>query len=146
MYYVYKLPWWLRRLRICLQWRRPRFNPWVRKIPWRRKWQPTPAFLPGEFHGQRGLVVYSPRGCKELDTTEQLTLSFHFLSLHYVQTIILHMCTYTHTSIWPTKTILSKYLFFDDGNFSDHFWFCFYFCTLDIFQMLFGELVLPSPR
>ena len=34
------------------------FDPWVRKIPWRRKWQPTPVFLPGEFHGQRSLVSY----------------------------------------------------------------------------------------
>ena len=42
--------------------RRRRFNPWVRKIPWRRAWQPTPVFLPGESHGQRGLVGYSPRG------------------------------------------------------------------------------------
>ena len=37
------------------------FNPWVRKIPWRREWQPTPEFLPGEVHGQRSLVSYSPR-------------------------------------------------------------------------------------
>ena len=41
---------------------------------WRRKWQPTPIFLPGEAHGQRTLVGYSPWGSKELDTTEQLTL------------------------------------------------------------------------
>ena len=33
-----------------------RFDPWIRKIPWRREWQPTPVFLPGEFHGQRSLV------------------------------------------------------------------------------------------
>ena len=51
--------------------RRPGFNPWVRKIPWRRKWQPAPVFLPGKSHGQRSLVGYSPRGHKELDTTEQ---------------------------------------------------------------------------
>ena len=56
----------------ALQCRRPGFNPWVRKIPWRRKWQPTPVFLPGESHGQRGLVGYSPWGCKESDTTERL--------------------------------------------------------------------------
>ena len=48
------------------------FNPWVGKIPWRRKWQPTPVFLPGESHGERILVGYSPRGHKESDTTEQL--------------------------------------------------------------------------
>ena len=40
--------------------RRHRFDPWIGKIPWRRKWQPTPVFLPGESHGQRSLVGYSP--------------------------------------------------------------------------------------
>ena len=44
--------------------RRPRFSPWVRKTPWRRKWQPTPVFLPGETHGQRNLEGYSPWGCR----------------------------------------------------------------------------------
>ena len=44
---------------IACQCRRLRFNPWVRKIPWRRKWQPTPVFLPGKFHGLRSLVGYS---------------------------------------------------------------------------------------
>ena len=48
-------------VRVCLQCRRPEFNPWVRKIPWRRKWQPTLVFLPGKSHGQRSLVGYSPR-------------------------------------------------------------------------------------
>ena len=42
----------------CLQCGRPRFNPWVGKIPWRRKWQPSPVFLPGESHGGRSLVGY----------------------------------------------------------------------------------------
>ena len=46
------------------------FDPWVGKIPWRRAWQPTPVFLPGESHGQRNLVGYSPWSCKELDMTE----------------------------------------------------------------------------
>ena len=45
----------------------------VGKIPWKRKWQPTPVFLPGESHGQRSLVGYNSWGLKELDTTEQLT-------------------------------------------------------------------------
>ena len=44
----------------CKRCKRHRFNPWVRKIPWRRKWQPTSVFLPGKFHGQRGLMGYSP--------------------------------------------------------------------------------------
>ena len=43
---------------------------WVRKIPCNRKWQPTPVFLPGKFHGQRSLAGYSPWGHKELDMTE----------------------------------------------------------------------------
>ena len=46
------------------------------RFPWRRKWQPTPVFLPGESHEWRSMVGYSPRGLKESDTTEQL----HFLS------------------------------------------------------------------
>ena len=61
---------WLRQSRICLQCKRLGFGPSVRKIPWRRKWQPTPLFLPGEFHGQGNLVGYSPGGHKELNTTE----------------------------------------------------------------------------
>ena len=52
--------------------RRPRFNPWVGKIPWRRKWQPTPGFLPGESHGQRSLAGHSRWGRRESDTTERL--------------------------------------------------------------------------
>ena len=46
------------------------FNPWVGKIPWRRAWQPTPVFLPGESHRQRGLAGYGPFGRKESDVTE----------------------------------------------------------------------------
>ena len=42
----------------------------LRRFPWRRKWQPTPVFLPGKLHGQRSLMGYSPRGCKESDTAE----------------------------------------------------------------------------
>ena len=55
------------------QCRRREFDPWVGKIPWRRKSQPTPVFLPGKFHGQRSLVGYSPWGCEEED---QLSISF----------------------------------------------------------------------
>jgi len=48
------------------------FDPWVRKIPWRRKWQPTPVFLTGESYGQRSLASYSP-GCRhESDTIEAI--------------------------------------------------------------------------
>ena len=54
----------------CRRHNRCRLNPWVGNIPWRRAWQPTPVFLPGEFHGQWSLVGYGPQGHKELDTTE----------------------------------------------------------------------------
>ena len=53
--------------------RRPGFGPWVGKIPWRRAWQPTPVFLPGESHRQRSLAGYRPWGCKESDTAERLS-------------------------------------------------------------------------
>ena len=48
----------------------PGFDPWVGKIPWRRAWQPTPAFLPGESHGKMRLADYSLWACKESDMTE----------------------------------------------------------------------------
>ena len=51
-FHLLRLPWWLRQWRICLQCGRPGFSPWVGKIPWGGEWQPTPVFLPGEFHGQ----------------------------------------------------------------------------------------------
>ena len=66
---------------MCLQCGRLRFDPWVRKIPWRREWLPTPVFFPAEFHGQI-LAGHSPWSCKELDMIEQLT----------------HTPTYTHRS------------------------------------------------
>ena len=64
------LPWWLSGKESTCQCRRPGPDPLVGKMPWRRKWQPTPVFLPGKFHGQRSLVGYSPRVAKEL--TQQL--------------------------------------------------------------------------
>ena len=57
--------------------KRPGFDPWVGKIPWSRAWQSTPVFLPGESHGRRSLVGYSPWGHKELDMTERLSTGKH---------------------------------------------------------------------
>ena len=54
------------------------FYLWVEKIPWRRKWQPTPVFLPGKYHGQRSLVGYSPQGYKQEDATEHETITYTF--------------------------------------------------------------------
>jgi len=58
------LPRWLSGKESACQCKRLRFDPWIRKMPWRRKWQPTPVFLAGKSHGQRTLVGYSPPGCK----------------------------------------------------------------------------------
>ena len=66
------------------------FIPWVRKIPWGRKWQPTPVFLPGKSHEQKKLVGYSPWGWKESDTTERLHFHFHFLSFFISKLLTLH--------------------------------------------------------
>jgi len=57
------------------------FDPWVEKIPWSRKWQLTPVFLPGKRHGQRNLVGCSPWGRKESDTAEQLSTHTYIPSL-----------------------------------------------------------------
>ena len=67
------LPWWLSGKESSCQNRIHRFDPWVRKILWRREWPCTPVFLPGKSHGQRGLAGYSPWGRKELDKTEWLS-------------------------------------------------------------------------
>ena len=72
--------WWASFVvRIHLQTRRPGFDHWVGKIPWRRERLATPVFWPGEFHG-----LYSPWGCKELDTTERLSLSLGIWEGHSI--------------------------------------------------------------
>ena len=58
--YTLTLPWWFSGKESACQCRRHRFNPWSRKIPWRRKWQPAPVLLPGKSCGPRSLVGYSP--------------------------------------------------------------------------------------
>ena len=72
------LPWWLSGKESTCQCRRHGFNPWVREILWRMKWQPTPASLPGKSDGQRSLVGYSPWDHKGLDTTWWLTCTLVF--------------------------------------------------------------------
>ena len=66
------LPWWLSGKESACQCRRCGFDRWIGRFLWRRKWPPTPVFLPGDSHGQRSLVGCSPWGCKGLDTTERL--------------------------------------------------------------------------
>ena len=87
---------------------RPRFSPWIGKIPWRRRRQPTLVFLPGKSHGQRTLVGYSPWGCTDLGTTEQL---------HVLENIILsekkdreRQLPYDFTPFWiQTWNVKSKH-------------------------------------
>ena len=86
------LPLWLIRWRICLQCRRPGFNLWVGKIPWRRERLPTPVFWPREFHG-----LYSTWGCKESDKTELLSLTYLLSDISLLLSII----------IWTFITTLS---------------------------------------
>ena len=62
--------WWFRRNRISLQCGGPGFDPWVRKISWRREWLPTSVFLLGESHGQKSLVRYSPWSHKETQLSD----------------------------------------------------------------------------
>ena len=64
--FLYELPRWFSGKETACQCKRHGFDPWVRKIPWRREWLPTPIFLPGEFHGQRSLAGYSPWGHKRV--------------------------------------------------------------------------------
>ena len=98
------------------QWRRckrPGFNPWVGKIPWRRAWQPTPGFLLGESHGQGSLAGYSPWGQRESDTTEATwhsTVSQEsVINIHTFPSLSLltHTGTQTHTQPW-TRVWCSK--------------------------------------
>ena len=60
----------------CRRCKRWEFDPWVKKIPWRGAWQPTPVFLPGKYHGQRTLQGYSLWSCKELDMIEHTHIQF----------------------------------------------------------------------
>ena len=83
-------------LRIYLQCRRLGFDPWVGKIPWRRESLPTPVFWPREFHG-----LSSPWSCKELEITEQLSLS---LSVQYLETYNI----LKHTK-WKAQWILNGF-------------------------------------
>ena len=85
---------------IHLQCRRPRFDPWVEKILWRRERLPTAVFLPGEPHGQRSLVGQSPQGHKELDTTGTTEHSrsreenkHSFPSIQFLMSIKSYFCT-----------------------------------------------------
>ena len=73
------------------------------RFPWRRKWQPAPAFLPGESHGQRSPVGYSPGGCKESDTTERLTHTRTHTHTHTFMYTLIHRHTMTEMQLDQNK-------------------------------------------
>ena len=81
-------------------------DPWVGKISWRRKWQPTPVFLPRESQGRRSLVGYSPWGCKESDTTERAS------QLHVKLMTNLDSILKSRDITLPTKVHLVKAMVF----------------------------------
>ena len=92
--FILGLPRWFCGKESTCKFGRQRFSPWVRKIPWRWKWQPTPGFLPGKSHGQKRLVGYSPWGHKVLDTTERLSTHSHTFILIYYVCINFHLQGY----------------------------------------------------
>ena len=78
-------------------------NPWVGKIPWRRKWHPTPVFLPGKSHGQRSLASYSPLGCKRVGhdsmTKQQQQQNMHSVKLTVLTVFSVGFCGIEHIHI-----------------------------------------------
>ena len=80
----------------CRRHKRCGFDPWVRKKPWRKKWKPTPVFLPGKFHGLRSLVSYRPWGCKESDMT--VTKHIYLFCPH--KRVIWRSTKWVKTKIW----------------------------------------------
>ena len=67
----------------CRRCKRLRFDFWVEKIHWSRKWQPSPLFLPGKFRGQRSMGNYSQWGRKELDTNEWLSKAHAYTNISF---------------------------------------------------------------
>ena len=93
------LPWWLSSKESACQCRRHRFDPWDGKISWRKEWQTTPVFLPENSRRQRSLAGYTPWGCKELDTTERLSINTETLSsFHQIRTQ--EICSTEEGSLW----------------------------------------------
>ena len=133
-----ELPQWLSSKDSACQCRKCKFDPWVGKMPWRRAWQPTPVFLPGESHGLRSPTGYSPQGVKELDITEHThrlqegilvlrasCLFFFFNSGFFIPEHSIDLCSmgkpFTKTGLdYFTNIILLKEFSATDQNFLSH--------------------------
>ena len=112
-YLILELPRWSSGKEPTCQCRRNEkhgFDPWVGKILWKRAWQPTPVFLPGEFHGQRSLAGCSPWGCKESDVTEQLTYTHSCVVFHNKVTNLWWNYIFSLFSPQWNKSICFRYL------------------------------------
>ena len=111
------LPWWLSNKEYCCQCKRcirHRFSLWVGKIPWRRKWQPTPVSFSGKFHGQRSPVGYSPWGHKESNMTEHMYFWYSLLNTALFLLVVLESSAVSSLGLSP----------FPKNTCSD-IWFCF---------------------
>ena len=106
---------WIRRWRICLQFRIPGFDPWVRKIPWRREWQPTSVLLPGEVYEQRSLEGYSPWGSRKSDMTEEPTLHICYSS-YFLQQCEKSIDPILWCIHWDSETLLKILKQINCGN------------------------------
>ena len=80
-FYRLGLPRWLSGKECSCQRSKTWVDPWVRKIPWKRKWQSTPVSLPGRSYGEKNLAGYSPQGCKKSDTTEHIFIYYNPLEV-----------------------------------------------------------------
>ena len=92
------LPRWLSSWECARQCRRCRFGPWVGEIPWRRKWQPTPVFLPGKSHGRRSLAGYSPWGLKRVGHDLVIKWLNNIKSERHLKTL-LHLAEFSHVHV-----------------------------------------------
>ena len=115
------------------------FDPRNGKIPWRRAWQPTPVFLPGESHGQRSLVGYSPWGCKQSDTTQWLN-KYKTVAKNFPKTSSVDVFTHWKSKpLWPV-------LFFPMDR-SDQIMILFrnlYLSTFDLIPVFSDALYCPE--
>ena len=94
----------------CRRCKRHRFDPWVGKIPWRRKWQPTPVFLPRESHGQRSLEGNGPQGRKESDMTD-MTSCMHTLwnqAIFFLKNLGFQMCILNTWTLMNSSSFLDR--------------------------------------
>ena len=109
-YLKYNYTRWLNDKESACQCGRHGFNPWVGKIPWRRKWEPTPVFLLGKSHVQRSLRGYSPWGCKrvghDLTTEHTRTLYNSYHSGKAVLELARHISLVKALSLQPTIELL----------------------------------------